>query len=286
MIKAGAFGSNGTLTIGGGAISADTILKLYAPGSNGSIDFVANVTLSSESTAAIIAANKVTIVNGVLVTIGGQSPAAVFTNVANYTGSGGNESTTGTFGGNGAVTNPFSQAPPFDEPASAKQPKDNNGHRLGDSKGNDGHGPGNPKGRKGDTSGSPKVNKDMEPSGRKMPERGRGNPGASEKAPKNHVKVESSTQLLTMLEGAEATTKKGKVVIDPNHAGKAATGKEHSKVDRGAQNASSKEEAKRDRPVDSTAGSSFSKERAGHEKGGASPTAASPAAGAAGRGRK
>jgi hypothetical protein len=41
--------------------------------------------------------------------------ASVFTNVPNYTGSGGNETTTGTFGGNGATTQPLDQAPPFDD---------------------------------------------------------------------------------------------------------------------------------------------------------------------------
>ena len=114
VIKVGVFGTNGTLTIGGGAISANTLLKLYAPGSNGTIDFVANVTLSNQSSAVLIAANKVTIFNGVVVTIGGgTSPASVFTNIANYTGSGGNGSTTGMFGGNGATTSPLSSAPPF-----------------------------------------------------------------------------------------------------------------------------------------------------------------------------
>ena len=91
-----------------------TCLKLYAPGSNGTIDFVANVTLSNQSSAVLIAANKVIISNGVVVTIGGgTSPASVFTNIANYTGSGGNGSTTGMFGGNGATTSPLSSAPPF-----------------------------------------------------------------------------------------------------------------------------------------------------------------------------
>jgi FecR protein len=117
VVKVGVFGSNGTLTIGGGAISANTLLKLYAPGSNGTIDFVANVTLSNQSSAVLIAANKVTIFNGVVVTIGGgTSPASVFTNIANYTGSGGNGSTTGMFGGNGATTSPRSFAPPFSDP--------------------------------------------------------------------------------------------------------------------------------------------------------------------------
>jgi hypothetical protein len=113
-IKVGVFGANGTLTIGGGAIDANTLLKLYAPGSNGTIDFVANVTLSNQSAAVLIAANKVTISNGKVVTIvGSGGPASVFTNIPNYTGSGGNGSTTGMFGGNKATTQPLASAPPF-----------------------------------------------------------------------------------------------------------------------------------------------------------------------------
>src|SRR5205085_4281648 len=48
-IKVGALGNNGTLTIGGGTISADTLIKLYAGGSNGTVNFVDNVTLSGNS---------------------------------------------------------------------------------------------------------------------------------------------------------------------------------------------------------------------------------------------
>src|SRR4029077_20489693 len=47
VVKAGVFGTNGTLTIGGGAMSSNTALNLYAPGRNGTLNFVANVTLSS-----------------------------------------------------------------------------------------------------------------------------------------------------------------------------------------------------------------------------------------------
>ena len=115
VLKVGALGTNGVLSIGGGSFSADTTLKLYASGSNGSIDFVANATLNSQSTAAIIAANTVTLENGIVVTITGDGgPAQVFANVPNYTGSGGNGSTTGIFGGNGATTQPLANAPPFD----------------------------------------------------------------------------------------------------------------------------------------------------------------------------
>jgi hypothetical protein len=48
-VKVGVFGSNGILRIGGGSISANTLLHLYAPASNGMIDFVANTTLNSPS---------------------------------------------------------------------------------------------------------------------------------------------------------------------------------------------------------------------------------------------
>jgi FecR protein len=119
VLKVGVFGNNGTLTIGGGTLSGDSELKFYAPGSNGFIHFVSNVTLNGSSTAAIIAANTVTIDNGVTVTIGGPA-AMVFTNVPNYAAldamgnpEGGNGSTTGRFGGSGASTSPLSSAPPF-----------------------------------------------------------------------------------------------------------------------------------------------------------------------------
>ncbi|HJT46488.1 MAG TPA: FecR domain-containing protein [Chthoniobacterales bacterium] len=111
-IKVGALAPNGTLNIGGGTISADTMLKLYAGGSNGTIDFTDNVTLSGNS-AKIIAANTVIINNGKIVTILGPSAADVFTNNAKYTGFGGNASTTGTFAGKGAVTHPLSGAPSY-----------------------------------------------------------------------------------------------------------------------------------------------------------------------------
>ncbi|HAF12704.1 MAG TPA: hypothetical protein DCK99_03190 [Blastocatellia bacterium] len=96
IVKVAALGTNGTLNIGGGTISADTTLQLYSTGSNGTINFIANVTLGGTS-SKIIAGNTVNIFNSVVVTIGGAKPASVFTNNANYTGSGGNDSTTGTF---------------------------------------------------------------------------------------------------------------------------------------------------------------------------------------------
>ena len=115
VLKVGALGANGALNIGGGTLSADTTLKLYASGSNGQLNFVSDVTLGGNS-EKILAANSVTIFDGVTVTIGGPNAANVFTNNANYTGFGGNESTTGTFSGAGA-NDPVAldQAPAFDD---------------------------------------------------------------------------------------------------------------------------------------------------------------------------
>jgi len=121
VVKVGVFGTNGTLTIGGGAISANTLLKLYAPGSNGTLNFVANVTLSS-GTAANLAAKTITIQPSVVVSIAGNGgPANIFTSNPNYnftpgpsyTGPPGNPSN-GSFGGNGALDpQPLANAPSF-----------------------------------------------------------------------------------------------------------------------------------------------------------------------------
>ncbi|HZS18522.1 MAG TPA: FecR family protein [Candidatus Udaeobacter sp.] len=114
VLKAGVFGANGALIIGGGTLSADETLKLYAPGSNGQLNFVSNVTLGGNS-KKILAADSITIFDNVVVTIGGDNLADVFTNHPNYTGFGGNGSTTGTFGGAGANRpRPLSERPPFD----------------------------------------------------------------------------------------------------------------------------------------------------------------------------
>jgi hypothetical protein len=118
VLQIGALGANGVLNIGGGTLSADTTLKLYAPGSNGQLNFVSNVTLGGAG-AKILAANSVTIFNSVVVTIGGSTPADVYTNHANYTGSGGNDSTTGTFSGLVNNPQPLSSAPAFSDPPPA-----------------------------------------------------------------------------------------------------------------------------------------------------------------------
>ena len=121
VLKVGAFGTNGVLNIGGGTLSADTTLKLYASGSNGQLNFISDVTLGGNS-AKILAANSITILDGVVVTVGNiadENPADVFTNHANYSSDfGGNDSTTGTFAGSGANDpQPLPSAPPFDNSA-------------------------------------------------------------------------------------------------------------------------------------------------------------------------
>jgi hypothetical protein len=120
-LKTAVLGNNGILRIGGGTLSADTTLQLYAPNGNGQVVFVGNVTLSGNSTKSI-AGDSVTINNGVLVTVNGPK-ASVYVNStgsvpnANYSGFGGNGNTTGTFGGSGAnPPQPLSKAPTLGSP--------------------------------------------------------------------------------------------------------------------------------------------------------------------------
>jgi hypothetical protein len=54
----------------------------------------------------------VTVNNGVNVFVGGGA-ATVYTDTPNYHGSGGNNSTTGQFTGNGATTQPYTSHPAF-----------------------------------------------------------------------------------------------------------------------------------------------------------------------------
>jgi hypothetical protein len=107
IVKIGALGDHGQLNIGGGTIDADSVIKLFAGGSNGTVNFTDSVTLSGNS-AKTISGDTVTIFSGKTVTVLGPAPANVFTNHPNYTGFGGNNTTTGTFGGQGATT----QLPP------------------------------------------------------------------------------------------------------------------------------------------------------------------------------
>ena len=55
VVKVGALGANGTLNIGGGSLTANSVIKLYAPSSNGQLNFINDVTLTS-GTNAILAA--------------------------------------------------------------------------------------------------------------------------------------------------------------------------------------------------------------------------------------
>lgn len=112
IVKVGALGNNGTLTIGGGRINADTILKLYAVGSNGSVVFISDVLLSGNS-MKIIAGNSVTVNNNVVVSVANQ-PAEVYVldpSKANYSNfNGGNNSTSGMFIIDGTAGSPVSGA--------------------------------------------------------------------------------------------------------------------------------------------------------------------------------
>jgi hypothetical protein len=102
VVKVGALGDNGRLIVGAGSISADSVIRLYAPASNGELQFVANVMLTSGSETTL-AAGKITIDPGVSVDIQGSGgPAAVFTNDANYSSHGGTAVGMGVFTGNGA----------------------------------------------------------------------------------------------------------------------------------------------------------------------------------------
>jgi hypothetical protein len=112
VVKIGALGTNGTLSIGGGRINADTLLQLYATGSNGTVVFVSNVLLSGGS-MKLIAGNTVTVNGGVTVSV--SNPIADIyvsdLNHANYAGfNGGNNSTNGRFILEGTESSPVTGA--------------------------------------------------------------------------------------------------------------------------------------------------------------------------------
>ena len=121
VLQVGALGTNGVLNIGGGTLSADSTLKLYANSSNGTVNFTANVTLTGTG-AKIIAGDTVKVFDNVVVTIG-VSPADIYTNHAHYSSSnGGDGTTTGIFTSSGftgpAVTTHLGATPPpFDSPS-------------------------------------------------------------------------------------------------------------------------------------------------------------------------
>ncbi|MDZ4815308.1 MAG: FecR family protein [Verrucomicrobiota bacterium] len=108
LIKMNAMGPNGSLIIGGGSMSADSVLKLYAGDATGGlIRFTGDATLSSTS-AADIAAKTVQIDSGKSVNISGPA-ANVFTDVPNYNGG-----AYGNFTGSGInSTQPYANAPAY-----------------------------------------------------------------------------------------------------------------------------------------------------------------------------
>ena len=120
IVKIGALGDNGEIHIGAANISADTTLKLYAGSTNGSVVFEGNAVLGSASAEKIIAAKTVTVNNGVDVKVLGLNPVKIFTDNSHYSGSGGDNTTTGRFnlegGADGGDTKPFSDLtkPGFD----------------------------------------------------------------------------------------------------------------------------------------------------------------------------
>ena len=115
VIKVAALGNNGVLTIGNGLLSADTTLKLYSPGNKSTVNFVADVTLGGAS-AKIIAGNTVNIFNGVIVKVGGRTPAIFSPTMRTIPDSVGTD-TTGTFKGADANNSlPLNQAPAFNGP--------------------------------------------------------------------------------------------------------------------------------------------------------------------------
>lgn len=63
VVKVGARGEGGVPRIGAGIISADTVLQLYATGSNGEVRVISNVALTGNSTKSI-AGHAVTVDNG------------------------------------------------------------------------------------------------------------------------------------------------------------------------------------------------------------------------------
>jgi hypothetical protein len=83
VVKISALGTNGVLTIGtANVLGADTILKLYATGSSGTLKFLSSVTLTSPIN--ILAAKTITISPGVVVTINSVNKAQVYTDIPDY----------------------------------------------------------------------------------------------------------------------------------------------------------------------------------------------------------
>jgi hypothetical protein len=112
VVKIGALGKTGQLLIGGGTLGADTTLKLYATGSKALSASSKDTTLGGAG-AKLIAGSEVHHRRWQNGHRSRQPAAQVFTDRPNYSGSGGNGSTTGQFGGAGATTSPRKGAPGF-----------------------------------------------------------------------------------------------------------------------------------------------------------------------------
>jgi hypothetical protein len=112
-LKVATLGAGGQIYINGGTFDATQTLKLYGgTGGSGGVYFTGNTNLSG-SAAKYIVGHTVQVNNGVLVNVSGPA-AQVFTAIPNYTGSGGNGSTTGQFTGAGATTAPLGAQPSLD----------------------------------------------------------------------------------------------------------------------------------------------------------------------------
>ncbi|MEM9446180.1 MAG: FecR domain-containing protein [Verrucomicrobiota bacterium] len=111
VLRIGAVGSGGQLYINGGStLSATSLMKLY---SGTGIIFDGSVTLDGAG-GKTAAAPTITLNNGANVIVNGGN-LELYTDTANFTGSGGNSSTTGSFSGTGAISisGGYSSAPAF-----------------------------------------------------------------------------------------------------------------------------------------------------------------------------
>ncbi|MFQ3669868.1 MAG: FecR family protein [Verrucomicrobiia bacterium] len=100
ILKVGAISPNGMVNINGGSFTATDTLKIYGGSASNGVYFTANTTLDGAA-AKHLAGHTVQINNGVTVTVSGPA-VNVYTSNPNYSGFGGNGSTTGTFAGSGA----------------------------------------------------------------------------------------------------------------------------------------------------------------------------------------
>jgi mannose-6-phosphate isomerase-like protein (cupin superfamily) len=114
IVKVAALGTNGKLIISGGSISADTMLKLYAPDPGGVVEFAGSCQLNGNS-QKIIAGDTVRVDTNVTVTVNGPAPADVFAKIAIYNAAqGGNGGTNGMWAGQGVNTHIGVNPPPLD----------------------------------------------------------------------------------------------------------------------------------------------------------------------------